>query len=149
MIECLKYACTGILPPGTKNGHSFVNDPSMTDATEVKASIRLKFKNKRKLEELVSRSFQLTKKSRKDEFKALDGVIKHYNGEKTESITQKCSDLDKIVPELLVFFTINRINTIPFLNAYIQFRESLPLSWKMSYFVTRKNHVGHYLRGLS
>lgn len=102
VIECLKYACTGILPPGAKNGHSFVNDPSMTDATEVKASIRLKFKNKRKLDELVSRSFQLTKKRSKVEFKAVDGVIKHVLPDGTkESITQKCSDLDKIVPELM------------------------------------------------
>lgn len=27
VIECLKYACTGALPPGARNGHSFVHDP--------------------------------------------------------------------------------------------------------------------------
>ena len=27
IIECLKYACTGTLPPGARNGQSFVHDP--------------------------------------------------------------------------------------------------------------------------
>lgn len=27
IIECLKYACTGMLPPGARSGQSFVHDP--------------------------------------------------------------------------------------------------------------------------
>lgn len=29
IIECLKYACTGALPPGARNGQSFVHDPKV------------------------------------------------------------------------------------------------------------------------
>ena len=32
VIECLKYACTGALPPGARNGHSFVHDPKVRTA---------------------------------------------------------------------------------------------------------------------
>ena len=32
---------------GTRNGQSFINDPSMTDATEVKANIKLRFTNRK------------------------------------------------------------------------------------------------------
>ena len=39
IIECLKFACTGVMPPGANKGQSFVNDPGMTDTTEVKACI--------------------------------------------------------------------------------------------------------------
>ena len=87
IIECLKYACTGSLPPGARSGHSFVNDPAMTDATEVKANIKLRFLNKRKRVAVVIRSFQLTKKRTKVEFKALDGVIRTTDddGEKVDS----------------------------------------------------------------
>jgi DNA repair protein RAD50 len=75
IIECLKYACTGALPPSARSGQSFVNDPSMTDSTEVKANIKLRFLNKRGQAAVVIRSFSLTKKRTKVEFKALDGKV--------------------------------------------------------------------------
>ena len=51
---------------------------------------------------VVTRSLQVTKKKSKLEFKAVDGVIKttNENGDKV-SISHKCSDLDKMIPELL------------------------------------------------
>jgi hypothetical protein len=45
IIEGLKYATTGCLPPGARAGHSFVNDPGVTDTPEVKAQIKLRFNN--------------------------------------------------------------------------------------------------------
>lgn len=33
VIECLKYACTGALPPGARSGQSFVHDPKVTIPT--------------------------------------------------------------------------------------------------------------------
>jgi DNA repair protein RAD50 len=79
IIESLKYACTGALPPTCSNGQSFVNDPTMTDATEVKASVKLRFINKAGKTSVVTRSVQLTKRKTKMEFKALDGVIRTTN----------------------------------------------------------------------
>ena len=83
-------------------GRSFINDPSMTDTAEVKANIKLRFMNKQGKATVVVRSFQLTKKKNKLEFKALEGVVRmtHDKGENV-STSQKCTELDKHVPELL------------------------------------------------
>lgn len=35
IIECLKYALSGDLPPGAKQGHSFVHDPKISRKLEV------------------------------------------------------------------------------------------------------------------
>ena len=39
-----KYAATGDLPPNAKGG-AFVHDPKLSSDTDVKAQIRLKFRN--------------------------------------------------------------------------------------------------------
>ena len=102
IIESLKYACTGSLPPTCKNGQSFINDPNMTDASEVKASIKLRFTNKATKPTVVVRSMQLSKKKTKLEFKALDGAVRTVNdaNEKISS-SHKCTELDRHIPELL------------------------------------------------
>ncbi len=45
IIESLKYAVTGSLPPGIKSGQSFVHDPRSIGQSSVKASIKLRFTN--------------------------------------------------------------------------------------------------------
>lgn len=102
IIEALKFCCTGSLPPNAKNGHAFINDPGVTDSTEVKASIKLRFKNKRGQDAVVVRSLQVLRKKSKLEYKALEGVIrmKSEAGEMV-SLSHKCSELDKHIPELL------------------------------------------------
>ena len=102
IIEALKYCCTGSLPPNAKNGHAFVNDPTITDSTEVKASIKLRFRNKRGQDAVVVRSLQVLRRKTKLEYKALEGVIrmKSESGE-TVSLSHKCSELDKHIPDLL------------------------------------------------
>jgi DNA repair protein RAD50 len=102
IIEALKYACTGALPPTCRNGQSFINDPTMTDATEVKACVKLRFTNKANKNTVCIRSMQLSKKKTKLEFKALDGCIRTVNDQGQQvSTSHKCSELDKHVPELL------------------------------------------------
>jgi DNA repair protein RAD50 len=64
------------MPPTARAGHTFVNDPALTDCTEVKANIKLRFIHKRNKVAVVVRSFQLTKKKATVQFKALDGVIR-------------------------------------------------------------------------
>lgn len=102
IVECLKFLCCGSLPPGARSGQTIINDPSMTDAAEVKANMKLKFCNRAGVATLVARSLMLSRKRTKLEFKQLDGVVKTIgeNGERV-SLSQKCSDLDRHVPELL------------------------------------------------
>ncbi|CAM9695145.1 unnamed protein product [Ascophyllum nodosum] len=109
IIECLKYACTGTLPPGARNGQSFVHDPKASTrslerfpprlTTEVKANIKLRFAGRDGRMSVVIRSFQLTQKKVTLQFKALDGVIRTKDDKGASvSITHKCTELDKHIP---------------------------------------------------
>ena len=76
IIECLKMGSTGELPPSARSGQAFIHDPKVADATEVKAQIKLRFRNVTGKPFVVIRSFQLTQKARgKLEKKDLDSVI--------------------------------------------------------------------------
>eukprot|EP00903_Cladosiphon_okamuranus_P009090 g8688.t2 len=99
IIECLKYACTGALPPGARNGQSFVHDPKVSGTNEVKANIKLRFSARDRTVSVVIRAFQLTQKRKTLQFKALDGVIrtKNDNGQSV-SINHKCTEMDKHIP---------------------------------------------------
>jgi DNA repair protein RAD50 len=102
IIESLKFACTGLMPPNAQKGQSFVNDPGMTDTAEVKAHIKLLFKNRGGKDCLAIRSLQVTKKKKKLEFKALEGVIKTTNDDNQQvSLPFRCSDMDRMIPENL------------------------------------------------
>lgn len=41
IIECLKYALTGDLPPGSNKGQSFIHDPKMSHYQECIAQVKL------------------------------------------------------------------------------------------------------------
>jgi DNA repair protein RAD50 len=83
-------------------GSSLINDPGMTDATEVKAHIKLRFQNRSNRVCVAVRSLQVTRKRTKLEYKALEGVLRTTddNGENV-SISMKCSDMDRLIPENL------------------------------------------------
>ncbi|CAM9113656.1 unnamed protein product [Pylaiella littoralis] len=99
IIECLKYACTGALPPGARNGQSFVHDPKVSGTNEVKANIKLRFSARDGTVSVVIRSFQLTQKRKTLQFKALDGVIRTKDGNgQSVSINHKCTEMDKHIP---------------------------------------------------
>ncbi len=103
IIESLKYAVTGALPPGVKSGQSFVHDPKSCNQSSVKANIKLRFTNKAGRTMVVIRSMEVTQKKTNMTFKALDGVIRStdkVSGEKV-SLSHKCSELDKQVPDLI------------------------------------------------
>jgi len=60
IIEALKYACTGDLPPASSSGQSFVYDPKLAGKSEVKAAVLLKFKNRIPQTMVVERHMQVT-----------------------------------------------------------------------------------------
>ncbi len=103
IIECLKMGSTGELPPSARSGQAFIHDPKVADVTEVKAQIKLRFRNVVGKPFVVIRSFQLTQKARgKLEKKDLDSVIQSVddNGNKV-SISRKCVDINAEVPALM------------------------------------------------
>ncbi|OQR95158.1 DNA repair protein RAD50 [Achlya hypogyna] len=102
IIECLKVSCTGSLPPSARSGQSFIHDPKLRGDVEVKASVRLRFKSRAGQMMVVQRTFRLQQMKASCKFQAMDGVVRMINdhGEKV-SINQKCSELDKHIPDLL------------------------------------------------
>ena len=103
IIESMKYAVTGSLPPGKNAGQSFVHDPKSVGSSVVKASVRLRFTNRAGDSMVLIRSMELTQKKKSMTFKSLDGLLRSFDpttGQK-QSMSHKCSDLDKHIPMLL------------------------------------------------
>ncbi|RWW22661.1 hypothetical protein GW17_00013122 [Ensete ventricosum] len=93
IIECLKLSCTGELPPNSRSGHSFIHDPK----------IKLRFKTAAGKDVVCIRSFQLTQKASKMEFKAIESVLQTINphtGEKV-CLSYRCADMDREIPALM------------------------------------------------
>lgn len=125
IIECLKYATTGELPPNSKGG-AFIHDPkvrripcpplpwpfvTMSDILltttqlcgekEIMAQVKLSFRSTVGESYVVTRSLQLTVKKNTRSQKTLEGTLLcRSNGERT-SISARVNELDSVVPEKL------------------------------------------------
>ncbi|KAI9146471.1 hypothetical protein BKA69DRAFT_1120909 [Paraphysoderma sedebokerense] len=100
IIECLKYATSGELPPNTKGTGAFIHDPKLAHKSEVKAQVKLKFRNVNRKLMVCIRSRQLTQKAKKTEERTLESVLETKDpvtGERM-SISSKCADLDQEMP---------------------------------------------------
>lgn len=103
IIECLKLSCTGELPPNARSGHSFIHDPKVAGETETKGQIKLRFKTAAGKDVVCIRSFQLTQKATKMEYKAIESVLQTINphtGEKV-CLSYRCADMDREIPALM------------------------------------------------
>lgn len=103
VIEALKYAITGGLPPGARSGQSFVHDARSIGQTNVKACVKLRFLTRAGQPMVVVRSMELTQKKTTSSFKQLDGVLRTQDprtGER-QSLSHKCGELDRQIPQLL------------------------------------------------
>jgi len=103
IIEALKYAITGAMPPGVKSGQAFVHDPKSAGQSNVKASIKLRFTNRGGNKMVVVRSMEVTQKKTTLTFKALDGVLRTTNPDTGEriSMSHKCTELDRQIPTMI------------------------------------------------
>uniref|UniRef100_A0A671V445 RAD50 double strand break repair protein n=1 Tax=Sparus aurata TaxID=8175 RepID=A0A671V445_SPAAU len=93
IIECLKYATSGDMPPGSK-GSSFVHDPKDAHETEVRAQIRLLFTDANGEKMSVQRAMSCTMKGKTYTFKSLD-VSTHILDGKKMSLSSKCGEIDR------------------------------------------------------
>ncbi|KVH90979.1 DNA repair protein Rad50 [Cynara cardunculus var. scolymus] len=103
IIECLKLSCTGELPPNARSGQSFIHDPKVAGETETKAQIKLRFKTAAGKEVVCIRSFQLTQKASKMEYKAIESVLQTINPHSGEKVclSYRCADMDREIPALM------------------------------------------------
>ncbi|EPX73917.1 DNA repair protein Rad50 [Schizosaccharomyces octosporus yFS286] len=97
IIECLKYAATGILPPNTKGG-AFIHDPKLCGEKEVLAQVKLAFKNTNQIRMICTRSLQLLVKKTTRQQKTLDGQLLIVNDGERSTISNRCAELDLQVP---------------------------------------------------
>lgn len=104
IIECLKYATTGDLPPNSKGG-TFVNDPSIAARNTVNAQVKLAFQNVNGKSMICTRTMQLTKKRGKglssNTFKTLEGQLSVMDKGQKSTISTKNSELDTQIPVYL------------------------------------------------
>ncbi|EEP75753.1 conserved hypothetical protein [Uncinocarpus reesii 1704] len=100
IIECLKYATTGELPPNSKGG-AFIHDPKLCGEKEVLAQVKLAFKATSGARMVVTRSLQLTVKKTTRQQKTLEGqLVMVKEGERT-AISSRVAELDQIMPQYL------------------------------------------------
>ncbi|KAH6692583.1 AAA domain-containing protein [Plectosphaerella plurivora] len=101
IIECLKYATTGLQPPNSTGG-AFIHDPKLIGEREVLGQVKLAFTGTTGIKYIVSRSLQLTvTKANKRTTKTLDCTLQHSNSGEKSSITSRVADMDTLVPQCL------------------------------------------------
>jgi DNA repair protein RAD50 len=78
IIECLRYATTGLPPPGTDKGKSFVYDPKLTLAGESLGQVKLRFNSTKNMIMQIKRSLRCTlQRNGKLEMKTLDTTFEY------------------------------------------------------------------------
>ncbi|AGO10874.1 AaceriAFR637Wp [[Ashbya] aceris (nom. inval.)] len=97
IIECLKYATTGDLPPNSKNG-AFIHDPKINGEVDVRAQVKLAFTNANGVQMIVTRNIQLMKKRTTTTFKTLEGQLVAINRGERTTLSTRAADLDQQVP---------------------------------------------------
>ncbi|KAM3965158.1 DNA repair protein rad50 [Aphomia sociella] len=102
IIECIRYAITGQMPPGSRN-ECFVHDPKVNRSTEVMAQVKLKIMNAKDKQLEVTRSMRVTAlQNKKSKFQTLDSFLSVIDeGGKTKDISSRCADLDFVMFEEL------------------------------------------------
>lgn len=105
IIECLKYATTGDLPPNAKGG-AFINDPSIASRSSVTAQVKLAFVNANGKSMILTRTMQLTRKRTRtgtssNTFKTLDGQLAVMDKGNKTTMSTKNSELYTAVPMYL------------------------------------------------
>ena len=93
IIESLRYATTGEMPPNSKGG-AFIHDPSIAGEKEVKAQVKLGFTNTNGQKMVASRSLLLTVKKTAKSMKTLEGQLVIYNGNERTTLSSKCAEMD-------------------------------------------------------
>ncbi|KAH7368590.1 hypothetical protein B0T11DRAFT_239207 [Plectosphaerella cucumerina] len=101
IIECLKYATTGQLPPNSIGG-AFIHDPKLIGEREVLGQVKLAFTGTTGTKYIVSRSLQLSvSKANKRTTKTLDCTLQYSNSGERATITSRVADMDLLVPQCL------------------------------------------------
>ncbi|KAK4247199.1 hypothetical protein C7999DRAFT_14709 [Corynascus novoguineensis] len=100
IIECLKYATTGELPPNSKGG-AFIHDPTLAGEKDVRAQVKVSFRSTVGESYVITRNVQLLVKKNTRSQKTLEGSLLLRNNGERHVISTRVAELDKLVPEKL------------------------------------------------
>jgi len=94
--------CSGVMPPHTQAGKTFIHDPRLSNLPETKAALKLRFNTVKGKSVFAMRSFQLMNKKNKQEFKKLEQVLKTEDEKGNQiSINKNCAEMDRQIPMLM------------------------------------------------
>lgn len=100
IIESLKYATTGELPPNSKGG-AFIHDPKLCGEKEVLAQVKLQFRDPSGAKLVVNRNISVTVTKTNPKVKTLDvSLLRLANGERMV-LSSRQAELDRFVPQYL------------------------------------------------
>lgn len=100
IVEALKYATTGALPPNSKSG-AFVHDPRLAQEAETRAQVMMKFTSCGGKEHLVVRGMAHSLGRTKQETKTLESALWEIAGSERRLVGNKLAGLDSEIPLLL------------------------------------------------
>ena len=101
IVECLKYAATGVLPTNSKIGGAFIHDPNLCHEKEVLAQVKLSFTGTNGARMVTTRNLQLSVRKSTRSQKTLEGsLLSVRNGERTV-LSSNNVELNTIMPHYL------------------------------------------------
>jgi DNA repair protein RAD50 len=102
IIECLRYATTGELPPNSATGGAWIHDPKLNGESETKAMVKLSFIPPSGQYMVSTRRLLLTVKKTMRSQKTMEGemIVKRLNGENV-GISTRVAELDTLIPHYL------------------------------------------------
>ena len=101
IIESLKYATTGDLPPNSKTGGAFIHDPKLRGEKEVLAQVKLSFRSTSGVRMVATRNLQVTIKKTTRSQKTLEGSLLMIKDGEKHSISTRVAELDQVIPQYL------------------------------------------------
>ncbi|OQO01993.1 hypothetical protein B0A48_12466 [Cryoendolithus antarcticus] len=101
IIECLKYATAGELPPNCSKGAAWIHDPNLCHEKEVMAQVKLSFKAVDGSRNVVTRNLMLTVKKATRSVKALESNITMVRAGEKLSVSSRVADVNAMMPQYL------------------------------------------------
>ncbi|KAF3040572.1 DNA repair protein rad50 [Didymella keratinophila] len=101
IIESLRYATTGDLPPNSKTGGAFIHDPNLRNEKELLAQVKLSFRSTSGVRMVATRNLQVTVKKNTKSQKTLEGSLLMLKDGEKHSISTRVAELDTIIPQYL------------------------------------------------
>eukprot|EP00039_Didymoeca_costata_P013190 m.196622 g.196622 ORF g.196622 m.196622 type:complete len:1323 (+) comp15701_c0_seq1:273-4241(+) len=95
IIEALKFITTGEHPAGG-SGATFIHDPKVIGESEVKAKVKLRFKDVTGNYLVATRLMEVTQTAKTQRFKTLEGAIEMYDPETKErhTLSTRCAEMN-------------------------------------------------------